>query len=98
VVRENKWRAARYGLDAEIILDDHGSTIRPAREAILDLADDLMPIARKLDCEKELARVEHVLQVGASYERQRAAAAAADGDLRAVVALLVDEMKHGLPA
>jgi carboxylate-amine ligase len=41
--------------------------------------------------------VEHVLQVGASYERQRAAAAAADGDLRAVVALLVDEMKHGLP-
>jgi YbdK family carboxylate-amine ligase len=97
VVRENKWRAARYGLDAEIILDDHGSTIRPAREAILDLADDLMPMARKLDCEKELARVEHVLQVGASYERQRAAAEAAGGDLRAVVALLVDEMKHGLP-
>ncbi len=97
VVRENKWRAARYGLDAEIILDDHGTTIRPAREAILDLADDLMPVARKLECEKELARVEHVLQVGASYERQRAAAAAADGNLRAVVALLVDEMKHGLP-
>jgi YbdK family carboxylate-amine ligase len=97
VVRENKWRAARYGLDAEIILDDRGSTIRPAREAILDLCEDLMPMARKLDCEKELSRVEHVLQVGASYERQRAAAAAADGNLRAVVALLVDEMKHGLP-
>jgi len=97
VVRENKWRAARYGLDAEIILDDHGTNIRPAREAILDLADDLMPIARKLECEKELARVEHVLNVGGSYERQRAAAQAADGNLRAVVALLVDEMAHGLP-
>jgi YbdK family carboxylate-amine ligase len=97
VVRENKWRAARYGLDAELILDDHGHRIVPVRQALLDLADDLMPTARKLECEKELSRIEHVLSVGASYQRQRAVAAANGGDLRAVVASLVDEMNHGLP-
>ena len=32
-LRENKWRAARYGLDADIVVDDKG-TVRPVRQAI----------------------------------------------------------------
>jgi carboxylate-amine ligase len=39
-----------------------------------------------------------VLAVGASYQRQRAVAAANDGDLRAVVDSLLGEMRDGLPA
>ena len=39
VVRENKWRAARYGLDAEIVVDARG-TVRPVRAAIHELVDD----------------------------------------------------------
>ena len=39
-----------------------------------------------------------VLGVGASYQRQRAAALAADGDLRAVVDGLLGELRDGLPA
>ena len=35
-----------------------------------------MPTAKRLDCEAELADVERVLAVGASYQRQRAVAAA----------------------
>ena len=31
IVRENKWRAARYGLDAEIIVDDAGHGSEPVR-------------------------------------------------------------------
>ena len=73
VIRENKWRAARYGLDADIVVDDKG-TVRPVRQAILDLVEDLMPTAKRLDCEAELADVERVLAVGASYQRQRAVA------------------------
>ena len=40
IVRENKWRAARYGLDAEIIVDDRGNQVMPVKEAILELADE----------------------------------------------------------
>ena len=54
LVRENKWRAARYGLDADIVVDDKGNTVQPVREAILDLAEELAPIARKIGCEDEL--------------------------------------------
>ena len=96
LVRENKWRAARYGLDAEIVVDDRGQSVKPVKEAILDLAEDLEPIARKLGCAEELMQVERILDVGASYERQRAVAAANDGDLKAVVDSLLTEMDEGV--
>ena len=96
VLRENKWRAARYGLDADIVVDDKG-TVRPVRQAIADLVEELEPTARRLDCEAELADVHRVLAVGASYQRQRAVAAATDGDLTAVVDSLLAELRDGLP-
>jgi carboxylate-amine ligase len=96
LVRENKWRAARYGLEAELILDDSGNT-RPLREAIAELVDELRPIAARLGCSDELADVLTILETGASYDRQRAVAAANDGDLKAVVDSLLAEMRTGVP-
>jgi carboxylate-amine ligase len=97
VLQENKWRAARHGLDADIVVDEKG-TVRPVRQALADLVEDLMPTAARLGCEAELADVERVLRVGASYQRQRAAAAAHDGDLTHVVDGLLAEMDEGLPS
>jgi glutamate---cysteine ligase / carboxylate-amine ligase len=97
VLRENKWRAARYGLDADIVVDEKG-TVRPVRQAILDLVEDLTPTAKRLGCAAELLDVERVLAVGASYQRQRAVAAASGGDLTAVVDSLLAELRDGLPA
>ncbi len=96
VLRENKWRASRYGLDADIVVDDKG-TVRPVRQAILDLVEELMPTAKRLGCEAELADERRVLDVGASYQRQRAVAAASGGDLKPVVDSLLAEMREGLP-
>jgi carboxylate-amine ligase len=96
-VRENKWRAARYGIDAHLIVADDGST-RPLREMLIELVDELVPIGERLECAKELLRVKDVLDVGPSYVRQRACAAAAQGDLRAVVTGLLEEMRQGAPA
>ncbi len=97
ILRQNKWRAARYGLDADIVVDEKG-TVRPVRQAILDLVEDLTPTAKRLGCAAELADVERVLAVGASYQRQRAIAAATGGNLRAVVDGLLTEMRQGLPS
>ena len=95
VVRENKWRAARYGMDAEIIQEDE--TTRPVRDVLLELAQDLKPSAERLGCVEELARIEQVVAGGASYQRQRAVAAATQGDLAAVVDSLVEEFERGRP-
>jgi carboxylate-amine ligase len=95
VVRENKWRAARYGMDAEIINEDE--TTRPVRESLLELAHDLKPSAERLGCVEELARVEQVVALGASYQRQRAVAGQHDGDLHAVVDSLIGEFENEAP-
>ncbi|HEX2806843.1 MAG TPA: glutamate--cysteine ligase [Kineosporiaceae bacterium] len=93
-VQENKWRAARYGTDAIVILDAAGRE-RLVTEDLLDQLDRLGPVARKLGCEQELAGIEDILRAGASYTRQRAVAGANGGDLRAVIAGLVAELKAG---
>ena len=53
VVRENKWRAARHGVEAEIIVDDEG-TLSPVTTAIGQLVEELRPTAHRLGCEDEL--------------------------------------------
>jgi carboxylate-amine ligase len=93
-VQENKWRAARYGLDAEIILDAAGRE-RLVTDDLHDLLERLTPVARRLGCETELASVAEIPEHGASYQRQRAVAARDGGDLRAVVRELVDELREG---
>jgi carboxylate-amine ligase len=96
-VRENKWRAARYGVDADLIVDDDGGT-RPLREMVDELVDELVPIAERLGCTKELLRAKGVLDVGPSYLRQRSVAEASGGDLKAVVDGLLEEMRSEAPA
>lgn len=92
--RENKWRTARYGLDAEVIVDSAGSQV-PVRAHIEAVVEDLMPIAADLRCAKELGGIRSILRDGASYARQLEAADAADGDLRAVVQHLIREFREG---
>ena len=90
-VQENKWRAARYGLDAVIILDAD-SNERLVTDDLDDLLTRLEPVARSLGCSDELARVADIPRLGASYQRQRRVAEEHDGDLHAVVDALVDEL------
>jgi glutamate---cysteine ligase / carboxylate-amine ligase len=90
-VQENKWRAARYGLDAVIILDAD-SNERLVTEDLDELLNRLEPVAKSLRCADELARVAQIYELGASYQRQRRVAEDNDGDLRAVVDALVSEL------
>ncbi len=90
VVRENKWRAARFGLDAALVSAD-GST-RPIRGDIDRLLTDLSATAVSLGCATQLEWVREILDNGASYERQRAVIERG-GSLGDVVNLLVSEFR-----
>jgi carboxylate-amine ligase len=89
VVRDNKWRATRYGLDATVITDEAGATA-PLRDELYELLRELEPVASRLGCLEELSVAFEVLERGASYERQRAVYART-GDLLSVVDALITE-------
>ena len=90
VVRENKWRAVRHGLDAEIIVDGSGSC-RPLREVIADLTEELAPLAARLGCSDELGLVDTMITEGPGYARQREVAAT--GGVYDVVEHLISELE-----
>ncbi len=95
-VRENKWRAARYGMDAIIIQNPAGDE-RLVTEDLHELLPELAPVAESLDCSAELENVLDIVDRGASYQRQLRVAADNDGSLKAVVSSLVRELRDGQP-
>ena len=95
-VRENKWRAARYGMDAIIIQNAAGDE-RLVTKDLDELLPTLAPIAESLDCSAQLEDLRDIIDRGASYQRQLRVAAANDGSLKAVVSSLVRELREGRP-
>lgn len=92
-VRENKWRASRWGVDASIITSFDG-TCRPMRDLLLELAEDLGPEAEQLGCTTQMELVPLLLDRGPSYVRQREVVARG-GNLADVVLSLVAELRDG---
>jgi carboxylate-amine ligase len=91
IVRQNKWRAARHGLDADLIVDERGNRTH-VRDAVSELVDQLGPTAARLGCSAELASISTILDGGASYERQRRVVQDG-GTLLDVVRSLVGELE-----
>jgi carboxylate-amine ligase len=94
--RENKWRAARYGLDVITIADREAREVA-VREHLAELLPQLEPIADDLGCLDELAGVHRILEHGNGAERQRRVAAAHADDLTAVVRHLRAEFEAERP-
>lgn len=95
VVRQNKWLAARYGLDTELIVDDRGNR-RPARDLVDELVDLLGDTAKRLGCADELMTLRDLVRTGNSAERQRRIVAAG-GTLVDVATALQKELSTDAP-
>src|SRR5919112_5115970 len=69
---ENKWRAVRYGMDADFY-DFVAGRVIPARSMARGLVEELRPVARDLGCEEELCGVLEIAELATGAELQRAA-------------------------
>ncbi len=95
LLRENKWRASRWGLEAEIVLDEHGHT-RPLRADVEQLVETLTPRTAMLGSRDALEMIEVMMERGVSYERQRKMYVR-DRSYKAVLEALVQELETDLP-
>ncbi|SET80490.1 carboxylate-amine ligase [Oceanicella actignis] len=101
LIRENRWRAQRYGVSGELV--DHGrARLAPMADLVEELIDMLGPDAEALGCAAELRHARAIAAQGVSADRQRrvhAAALEAGADpaeaMRAVVDSLIEEFAAG---
>jgi len=95
LMRENKWRAMRYGLDADIVTNSEGGTI-PIRQDILQWIERLQPFYKKFGYRPYQATLMAILEKGNSAERQRRVFQATNS-LEAVYEHCIDELAQGVP-
>lgn len=92
---ENKWRAARYGLDGKLI--DFGKKVEmPARSLIREMLDLLAEEIDELGSQEEIQPIYRMLETGTSADRQLRTLDLHEGDMKAVVDHLIKETIEGV--
>ena len=91
LIEENKWRAARWGIDGKLI--DFGKRREvPMRELAGELLEFIDDVVDDLGSRREIQYVRTILAEGTSAEKQ-VQIYRQTGDLRAVVQSIVDETR-----
>lgn len=93
-VAENKWRASRYGMEANLIVDETGNQ-EDVTTTIRNMLPELLPIAEEIGCRDELEHIHEIMRKGAAYQRLAIAAARHKDGPRAMVELMQAEFKAG---
>src|SRR6202047_5330057 len=96
LIEENKWRAARYGIEGKLI--DFGKEAEvPMRDLAIELLAFVDDVVDELGSRSAVEYVHTILNEGTSAERQ-ICVYQQTGDLRAVVKHLVEETRGGVTA
>jgi len=95
LIRENKWRAARYGIDGTLI--DFGKRMEVDTRALMEeLLDFIEPVVDELGSREELRTVRWIMEHGTGADRQLAAYRRGQ-TMKSVVDHLIEETAQGLP-
>lgn len=95
LIEENRWRAARYGLDGKMIDFGKGEEV-PTRQLIYELLELLQDEIDELGTAEFIQPINQMLNHGTGADRQLRVYEASNGDLTAVVDHLIAETKEGL--
>jgi carboxylate-amine ligase len=95
LLMENKWRAARYGINGKLI--DFGKQKEvPERELIeeyLEFVDDMLD---ELDSREEVEYIREIMKNGTGADRQLKVFHESGGNMKAVVDYIIEETEVGL--
>ena len=94
LIMENKWRAARYGMDGKLI--DFGKQVEvPWRDLMHEYLDFVEDVVDDLDSKEELSYIHRMLEMGSGADRQLRVFEET-GDLKKVVDYIIQETEVGL--
>ena len=90
MVKQNKWRALRYGMEAEFV-DPVTHRTFPVRESVREVVEKLRPFAVRLQCENELLGLLARIDAPTGAETQLRIHDEVKGDFRELVRRMVSE-------
>lgn len=94
LINENKWRAARYGIDGKLI--DFGKQEEvPTKALILELLDFVDDVVDQLGSREEVEYIIKMMENGTGADRQLKVYNETN-DFKAVVDFIIGETAHGL--
>ncbi len=93
IAKQNKWHAARFGMDATFVDPDTMQAVG-ARDTARNLVERCRPFAEKLGCTEELEGIHDIIENGNGASRQREIFERT-GDMREVVKFLVEQQRVG---
>lgn len=96
MVRQNRWRACRYGMSA-VLVDLDTLEAHPVREVLARSVERLGPVAEKIGCKEELEGLVARAQ-GPSGAESQIALHAECGDLAEMIGRRVEVSRIGVPS
>src|ERR1700758_5385845 len=94
LIMENKWRAARYGLDGKLI--DFGKQMQvPVQDLIQEYLDFVDDVVDELGSREEIEYVHKIMDMGSGADRQ-IRVFEETGDLKKVVDFIIEETEVGV--
>ena len=94
LIMENKWRAARYGLDGKLV--DFGKQKEvSARDLVMEYLEFVDDVVDELDSREELNYIHKILEMGTGADRQLRVFRET-GDLKKVVDYIIEETEVGV--
>jgi glutamate---cysteine ligase / carboxylate-amine ligase len=94
LIMENKWRAARYGINGKMI-DFGKQTQVPVRELILEYLKFVDDVVDELGSREEIEYVHKIMEMGTGADRQ-IRVFEETGDLKKVVDYIIEETEVGV--
>lgn len=95
LIMENKWRAARYGIDGKLI--DFGKQVElPARDLMQEYLEFVDDVVDELGSREEINYVHTMMEKGTGADRQLKVFHETGGDLKKVVDYMVEETQANL--
>jgi carboxylate-amine ligase len=94
LIMENKWRAARYGINGNMI-DFGKQTQVPVRDLILEYLEFIDDVVDELDSRSEIEYVHKIMEMGTGADRQ-IRVFEQTGDLKKVVDFIIEETEVGV--
>lgn len=93
MLRENKWRAIRHGLEAEIVVAGDGSC-KSLRQDIEEWIEKITPYYNQLHYQEYLGALQQILHSGNSASRQREIFTSCGGDAEALRQVSLHNMRE----